>query len=340
MTDGSSALLTDGRGRALRDLRVSVTDRCNFRCGYCMPREHFPHGHAFLPREQLLRFEEIARFVRVASSVGVRKVRLTGGEPLLRAELPRLVALLSGLQEVEVTLTTNGSLLARHAAALADAGLRRVTVSLDALEPQVFRAMSDSEVHVEQVLEGIEAAQRAGLAPLKVNAVIRRGMNDHQIVPLAAHFKGSGISIRFIEYMDVGITNGWRLDQVVSGDEMVARIDAVFPLQLVAGDASGEVARRYRYRDGSGEVGVITSVSKPFCSGCSRLRLSSDGQLYTCLFATQGHDLRALLRGSADDAAVHAFLCALWGRREDRYSELRSGRTRQLPRVEMSYIGG
>lgn len=330
----------DARGRALRDLRISVTDRCNFRCSYCMPREHFGAGHAFLPRSELLSFEEIERFCRVAVGLGVRKLRLTGGEPLLRAKLHRLVALLGGLPGVELALTTNGSLLARDAVALAGAGLRRVTVSLDALDPLVFRRMADADYQVSDVLDGIEAAARAGLGPIKINTVVRRGVNDDQIVALARHFRGSGHIVRFIEYMDVGLTNGWQLQQVSSGREIIQLLSEQLPLEPVDANYAGEVARRYRYRDGSGEIGVITSVTRPFCGSCTRLRLSSDGKLYTCLFGTSFHDVRALLRADASDSRLRALVEELWRARVDRYSEQRSERTRGLPRVEMSYIGG
>jgi cyclic pyranopterin phosphate synthase len=330
----------DARGRALRDLRISVTDRCNFRCRYCMPREHFAKDHVFLPRAELLSFEEIARFAELVVGLGVRKLRLTGGEPLLRAQLSQLIAQLSALPGVDLALTTNGSLLARDAQELADAGLRRVTVSLDALDPDVFRSMADANFDVSDVLAGIEAATRAGLGPLKINTVVRRGVNEGEVVRLARHFRGSGHIVRFIEYMDVGITNGWKLDQVLSAQEIVQRLTRELPLEPVAANYPGEVARRFRYQDGSGEVGVITSVTQPFCGNCTRLRLSSDGKLYTCLFGRNFHDVRALLRSGASEPALREFVTALWQARTDRYSEERSARTRALPRVEMSYIGG
>jgi cyclic pyranopterin phosphate synthase len=332
--------VVDQRGRAMHDLRVSVTDRCNFRCRYCMPREHFGKDHAFLPRSQLLSFEEISRVVRTLVPLGVQKVRLTGGEPLLRAELPVLVEMLAGIPNLELTLTTNGSLLAKHAEKLARAGLQRITVSLDSLDPDVFRQMTDAPYGVSDVLEGIAAAAASGFTPLKINVVVRRGVNDHTLVDIARHFKGTGHIVRFIEYMDVGITNGWRLDDVLSGAEIVARISAQFPLEPISANYSGEVARRYRYADGSGEIGVITSVTAPFCSTCSRLRLSAEGQLYTCLFATDGHDIRAAIRSGQSDEELTAHLRNVWQTRGDRYSELRSERTRGLRRVEMSYIGG
>jgi len=334
------AALVDTFGRPLRDLRVSVTDRCNFRCVYCMPREVFGRGYAFLPRAELLTFEEIERVVRVLAVHGLEKVRLTGGEPLLRRDLEVLVAKLAQVAGVSVTLTTNGSLLARKAEALAGAGLSRVTVSLDSLDDAVFRAMNDVDFPVERVLEGIEAAQRAGLDPVKVNVVVKRGLNDESVVPIARAFHGSGVIVRFIEYMDVGATNGWRLADVVPAREIVAAIARELPLAPVDPAYTGEVARRYRYRDGGGEIGVIASVTQPFCRDCTRARLSADGRLYTCLFGTQGHDLRALLRGGARDEELDAALAAVWGRRADRYSELRTADTARAPKVEMSYIGG
>jgi GTP 3',8-cyclase len=324
----------------MRDLRVSVTDRCNFRCRYCMPREVFGESFEFLPRSEILTFEEITRVARVFATLGVRKVRLTGGEPLLRNSLPALVAMLSQIDGIDVALTTNGSLLAQQARALKDAGLTRVTVSLDSLDEHVFREMNDADFPVAKVLEGIDAAVRAGLAPVKINAVIRRGINDHTFVELARHFKGSGHIVRFIEYMDVGTTNGWRLDDVVPGAEIVRAISEVTPLEPADANYEGEVAQRWRYADGSGEIGVITSVTQPFCGGCTRARLSADGSLYTCLFATQGTDLRALLRAGATDDVLAAAAAGTWNKRGDRYSELRSGETRGLPRIEMSYIGG
>jgi GTP 3',8-cyclase len=308
----SPLTVLDTLGRPMRDLRVSVTDRCNFRCGYCMPREVFGPDHAFLPRAEVLTFEEIARVVAASVALGVRKVRLTGGEPLVRKDLEALVALLAAIDGVEdLTLTTNASLLAAKAAALADAGLRRVTVSLDALDDETFMRMNHVGFPVARVLDGIAAAEAAGLGPVKVNAVIRRGLNEHAIVDLADHFRGTGTTIRFIEYMDVGHSNGWRLDEVVPADDIVAAIDARWPLEPVDRDYRGEVARRYRYRDGAGEIGVISSVSQPFCGDCTRARLSADGRLFTCLFATAGHDLRSVLRSGADDAALADALRAI-----------------------------
>ena len=329
----------DRLGRPARDLRISVTDRCNFRCVYCMPREVYGRDYAFLPRSQVLSFEEIARVAGAFHGLGVRKLRLTGGEPLLRRELERLVAMLSALPDAEVTMTTNGALLARKAQLLADAGLARVTVSLDSVDEDVFRTMHDVEVPLAQVLEGIEAAAAAGL-PVKVNTVVKRGLNDDGIVDLAAHFRGSGHVLRFIEFMDVGSTNGWRLDDVVPAAEIVARIGDAFPLEPVEPNYRGETARRWRYADGSGEIGVIASVTEPFCGDCTRARLSADGKLYTCLFATTGRDLRPLLRGDATDDELLGHLSHAWRRRDDRYSELRTAETAALPKVEMSYIGG
>lgn len=339
------SLLVDRRGRRLHDLRISVTDRCNFRCTYCMPKDVFGRDHAFLPHADLLSFEEILRIARIAIAHGVEKLRLTGGEPLLRKNVERLVAMLADLRTpagtpIDLTLTTNGSILARKARALADAGLRRVTVSLDALDDAVFGAMNDVDFPVAEVLAGIEAAMAAGLAPVKVNMVVKRGANDDQILPMAEHFRGNGCVLRFIEFMDVGASNGWRLDDVVPGTEIIRRIAAVHPLDPIEADYAGEVAERWRYRDGAGEIGIIGSVTKAFCGDCTRARLSTDGKLYLCLFATEGHDLRSLLRGGYDDGQIAAALAHLWQSREDRYSELRGAQTPGLRKVEMSYIGG
>jgi cyclic pyranopterin phosphate synthase len=331
---------TDVLGRPLRDLRISVTDRCNFRCTYCMPKEVFGRDYEFLPRDALLTFEEIERLARVFVRQGVTKIRLTGGEPLLRRDVERLVELLASIPGLDLTLTTNGSLLPRKAPALAGAGLRRVTVSLDSLDDDVFRAMNDVEFPVTTVLEGIEAAATAGLAPVKVNMVVKRGANEDSIVPMARHFHGTGHILRFIEFMDVGATNGWRMDDVVPAAEILATIDAELPLEPLDANYPGEVARRYRYRDGGGEIGIIASVTQPFCGDCTRARLSAEGQLFTCLFAARGHDLRALLRGGASDEELSEAIGRIWGRRDDRYSELRSAATTALPKVEMSYIGG
>jgi cyclic pyranopterin phosphate synthase len=338
-----SAPLTvlDTLGRPMRDLRISVTDRCNFRCTYCMPREVFGPDHAFLPRAEILDFEEIERVVRAAVALGVRKVRLTGGEPLVRRNLEALVEMLATIEGVDdLTLTTNGSLLAAHARTLAEAGLHRVTVSLDALDDETFMRMNDARVPVQRVLDGIAAADAAGLGPVKINAVIRRGINEHAVLDLAGHFRGTDATVRFIEYMDVGHSNGWRLDDVVPAAEVVAAIDARWPLEPLDPGYRGEVARRYRYRDGAGEIGVISSVTEPFCGDCTRARLSADGRLFTCLFATDGHDLRAVLRSGASDADLSDALRAIWTGRTDRYSELRTLETVGLPKVEMSYIGG
>lgn len=305
-----------------------------------MPREHFGPDFRFLPRAEILSFEEIARVARVLAPLGLAKVRLTGGEPLLRSELPELVAQLRRAGDFDIALTTNGALLSQHARALKAAGLDRVTVSLDSLDPAVFSAMTDSDYTPDDVLAGIEAAAGAGLAPLKINAVVKRGENDHTLVDLARHFKGTSHVVRFIEFMDVGLTNGWRLDHVVSGREIVERISRELPLEPVAPAYRGEVAKRWRYADGSGEIGVITSVTAPFCGDCSRARLGADGMLYSCLFSGNGTDLRPALRSGAGDSELGELVRAVWSRREDRYSELRSERTRGLPRVEMSYIGG
>jgi cyclic pyranopterin phosphate synthase len=332
--------LTDTLGRPVRDLRISVTDRCNFRCVYCMPKEIYGRGYEFLERRELLTFEEIARLARAFASVGVEKIRLTGGEPLLRREIERLVEMLAEIPGLDLTLTTNGSLLPQKAASLAAAGLQRVTVSLDSLDDETFRNMNDVDFPVERVLAGIDAAAAAGLAPVKINAVVKRGVNEHSVLPMARYFRGTGQIVRFIEYMDVGHTNGWRLDDVVPAAEIVAAIDAELPLEPVAPRYPGEVAQRFRYRDGSGEIGVIASVTQPFCGNCTRARLSAEGRLYTCLFATTGHDLRALVRSGADEKELSDAIAAVWRVRTDRYSELRSAEPAGLQKVEMSYIGG
>jgi GTP 3',8-cyclase len=326
--------------RPLRDLRVSVTDRCNFRCVYCMPKEVFGKDFQFLPRAEILSFEEIARLVRVFVGLGVQKVRLTGGEPLVRRNIETLVGMLANVADLDLTLTTNGSLLAGKAKALRDAGLKRVTVSLDSLDDAVFRSMNDVDFPVAKVLEGMDAAEAVGLAPIKVNMVVKRGLNENSILPMARHFRGTGRILRFIEYMDVGSSNGWRLDDVVSAREIVATIDRELPLEPVGKNYPGEVAERWRYRDGSGEIGVIASVTQAFCADCTRGRLSADGSLYTCLFATQGHDLRGLVRSEATDAEIADQVAAIWTSRDDRYSELRSEETAGLKKIEMSFIGG
>ena len=336
-----SGTLVDRFGRSMRDLRISVTDRCNFRCVYCMPREVFDAGHEFLPHSAILSFEEITRLARVFVGLGVHKIRLTGGEPLVRKELERLVAMLAELQ-VEVTLTTNGSLLARKARALKQAGLDRITVSLDSLDDATFRAMNDADFPVAKVIEGIEAAAAAGLGPVKINMVVKRGTNDGDIVPMAQFWRARGSSyvLRFIEYMDVGSTNGWRMDDVVPSAEVIKRINDVWALEPVDPNYPGEVAERWRYRDGTGEIGAISSVTQAFCSSCTRMRLSTEGSLFTCLFAQEGHDLKALLRAGASDEAIRNEIAAVWQARTDRYSEMRTAETARQRKVEMSYIGG
>jgi cyclic pyranopterin phosphate synthase len=327
--------------RPLRDLRISVTDRCNFRCTYCMPKEVFGRDHAFLPRSALLSFEEITRLARLFAAEGVTKVRLTGGEPLLRRDLERLVAMLAAIDGItDIALTTNGAALAAKAQTLKDAGLSRVTVSLDALDDETFAAMNDVGFPVARVLDGVQAAADAGLRPVKINMVVKRHVNDHAILAMAERFRHSGHILRFIEYMDVGTTNGWRLDDVISAEEIHRTIDAQWPLEPLCPHYPGEVANRYRYRDGAGEIGLIASVTRPFCGNCTRARLSADGKLHTCLFATRGHDLRDLLRAGATDHELAQQLRGIWGARADRYSEARTAQTAPLPKVEMSYIGG
>ena len=331
----------DPRGRALRDLRISVTDRCNFRCIYCMPRDVFGADHEFLPHSEVLSFEEIVRTARVFRELGVEKVRLTGGEPLLRRNIAGLVGMLrEALPGVDLTLTTNGSALKAHARDLEAAGLDRVTVSLDSLDDATFRRMNDADFPVARVLEGIEAAAAAGLAPIKVNMVVKRGINDHQVVDMAQHFRGTGHIVRFIEFMDVGSTNGWRMDDVIPSAEVVRRISQRFPLEPADPNYTGEVAGRWRYLDGRGEIGVISSVTEAFCATCTRARLSTDGQVYTCLFAQRGYDLKRLLRGGADDATIAGAIAAIWQGRADRYSEIRTAETARARKVEMSFIGG
>jgi GTP 3',8-cyclase len=331
--------VTDTLGRPVRDLRISVTDRCNFRCVYCMPKEVFGQEYRFLPRRELLTFEEIERVARVFVDLGVRKLRITGGEPLLRRDLQVLIGQLASLDDgLDVTLTTNAAALAQKAQALADAGLSRITVSLDSLDDAVFRAMNDVDFPVARVLAGIDAAAAAGL-PVKVNVVVKRGLNESSVLDVARRFRGTGHTVRFIEYMDVGATNGWRMDDVVPAAEIVSTIGAEFPLAPVEAAYRGEVAERYRYLDGEGEIGVIASVTQPFCGDCTRARLSADGKLYTCLFAVRGHDLRALMRSGEPDV-LEETIRAVWTRRTDRYSELRTADTSSLRKVEMSYIGG
>ncbi|MGW8423724.1 MULTISPECIES: GTP 3',8-cyclase MoaA [Comamonas] len=353
-----TGLLQDQWGRPLRDLRISVTDRCNFRCNYCMPKEVFDKNYQYLPHSSLLSFEEITRLARLFVAHGVRKLRLTGGEPLLRKNIEALIAQLAELrtpdgQPLDLTLTTNASLLARKARALKEAGLNRVTVSLDGLDDAVFRRMNDVDFPVTDVLAGIEAAQTAGLSHIKVNMVVKRGTNDDQILPMARYFRGTGITLRFIEYMDVGATNGWRMDEVLPSDEVIARLRAELPLIPLAPSAPGETAVRWGYADASGrhdpqlgEVGVISSVTHAFCGDCNRARLSTEGQLYLCLFASQGWDLRSLLRTGASNAEIAAAIAPIWQQRDDRYSQMRSemppdmAPVRQGRRIEMSYIGG
>jgi GTP 3',8-cyclase len=331
----------DAFGRPLRDLRISVTDRCNFRCTYCMPKEVFGHSYRFLDRKELLDFDELTRVARAAVSLGVNKIRLTGGEPLLRRDIETLIAMLSEL-DAELTLTTNASLLPRKARALKDAGLDRITVSLDAMDDPTFRMMNDVEFPVDRVLDGIEAARAVGL-PVKVNCVVKRGVNEDQILPMAGYFRETGDTLRFIEFMDVGATNGWRMNDVVPAAEIVSTIDAAFPIGPADAEYRGEVAKRWRYKDGKGEIGIIASVTQPFCADCTRSRISAEGKLYTCLFAVRGHDLRAFIRGGATDEELSGKLADIWRVRGDRYSELRSQGTTaadDAPRVEMSYIGG
>ena len=342
--DGRPGVL-DTRGRALRDLRISVTDRCNFRCTYCMPAEVFGRDYAFLPHAEVLTYEEIGRLAGIAVGLGVGKLRITGGEPLVRKALPDLIAMLAELRmpdggPVDLTMTTNGSALRAMAPRLAEAGLQRITVSLDSLDDETFRRMNGVDFPVTRVLDGIAAAREAGLAPVKVNMVVKRGENEASIVPMARWARDEGLVLRFIEFMDVGTANGWRLDDVVAAREIVAAIDAEMPLEPAAPTYRGEVAGRWRYRDGSGEIGVIASVTEPFCGDCTRARLSAEGSLYTCLFSARGTDLRGPLRGGASDADLRALLERIWGARTDRYSELRTEATSHLPRVEMFALGG
>jgi cyclic pyranopterin phosphate synthase len=337
--------VADRFGRALRDLRISVTDRCNFRCPYCMPAEVFGRDFAFLPHDQVLSFEEIERLARVFVGLGVGKLRITGGEPLVRRDLPVLISSLSSVtgaegSPVDLTLTTNGSALRALAEPLARAGLQRITVSVDSLDDATARAMNGIDFPISRVLDGIAAARSAGLSPIKVNTVVRRGLNESSILPLARWARDEGLILRFIEYMDVGTANGWRLDDVVSAEEILGVIDAELPLEAVSANYRGEVAGRYRYRDGSGEVGVIASVTRPFCGDCTRARLSADGHLYTCLFAVRGTDLKTPLRDGESDAQLEDRIRAVWGMRADRYSELRSAATDRLPKVEMFALGG
>ena len=347
--EAPTGFLADSLARPLQDLRISVTDRCNFRCVYCMPKEVFDKEYAFLPHASLLSFEEITRIAKIFVAHGVRKIRLTGGEPLLRKNIEKLVEMLSCLvtadgTPLDLTLTTNGSLLARKAQSLKDAGLRRVTVSLDSLDEATFQRMNDVDFPVSEVLNGMDVAHRVGLGPIKVNMVVKGGMNDQEILPMARYFKGSPFVLRFIEYMDVGASNGWKMDEVVPSAEVVRRINTELPLEAIGPNYAGETAERWRYRDGGGEIGLISSVTRAFCRDCTRARLSTEGKLYTCLFATGGHDLRALLRGGRSDDESSTVLAHLWRARGDRYSEMRTANTaglgQPLRKVEMSYIGG
>ena len=352
LLEAPSGFLADALMRPLHDLRISVTDRCNFRCVYCMPKEVFDKDYSFLPHSSLLSFEEITRLATLFVAHGVEKIRLTGGEPLLRKHLERLVGMLHELRtpdgrELDLTLTTNGTLLAQKAQALKDAGLKRVTVSLDALDDANFRRMNDVDVSVSQILHGLDVAHKVGLGPIKINMVVKKGVNDHEILAMARHFKDTPFTLRFIEYMDVGSSNGWRMDEVVPSSEVIRRIHAELPLEAIDANYTGETAQRWRYKDGSGEIGVISSVTQAFCQDCSRARLSTEGKIYTCLFAGEGHDLRGLLRGERSDAEISSAIAAIWGRRDDRYSELRSEQKGpsatsmpQVRKVEMSYIGG
>jgi len=344
-----NGLLADALARPLQDLRISVTDRCNFRCVYCMPKEVFNKEYSFLPHSALLTFEEITRIARIFVAHGVRKIRLTGGEPLLRKNVEQLIEMLAALKTpdgdpLDLTLTTNAALLARKAQSLMDAGLRRVTVSLDSLDDTTFRRMNDVDFPVSTVLDGIEAAYKVGLGPIKINMVVKGGMNDQEIVPMARYFKETPFILRFIEYMDVGASNGWQMDEIIPSAEVVRRINAVMPLETVEPNYTGETAERWRYRDGKGEIGVISSVTHAFCRDCTRARLSTEGKLYTCLFATKGHDLRTLLRSGRSDEEISGAVAHLWKVRADRYSELRTANTAALrhpmKKIEMSYIGG
>ena len=332
-------VLRDKMGRGLRDLRISVTDRCNFRCRYCMPRERFGEEHTFRPKRALLSFPEIHRFVKACLPLGLKKVRITGGEPLLRPGLEELVSMLSETG-VETALTTNASLLSRHAEVLAASGLDRVTVSLDALDPDIHSMMADCTVPVEDVLEGIQSALDNDLGPVKVNCVVQRGVNESEVPALVRKFRGTGVTVRFIEYMDVGRTNGWSPGQVVSSNDMLEHLRGEFDLVPVEPESPSDVASRWAHSDGSGEIGFISSVSSPFCGDCVRARLSADGHLFTCLFASGGHDLRAIIHEDSDTDVLTDAIAAVWRRRTDRYSELRSSETSSLPRIEMSYIGG
>lgn len=332
--------LIDTLNRPLRDLRISVTDRCNFRCIYCMPKEIFGTDYKFLHRDQVLTFEEITRLTKIFVAHGVKKIRLTGGEPLVRKDLPDLIAMLAAIPNLDLTMTTNGSLLPKFAQALKDAGLKRVTVSLDSLDNAIFKSMNDVDFPVEKVIEGMDAAAAVGLGPIKVNMVVKRGVNENSILPMARFFREKGYILRFIEYMDVGHSNGWRMDEVVPSAEIVKMINAEMPLESADPNYPGEVAGRWRYKDGKGEIGMISSVTQAFCRDCNRARITAEGQLYTCLFAVKGHDFRALLRDGTSDDAISQEIARVWNKRTDRYSEIRSENTTALPKVEMSHIGG
>jgi cyclic pyranopterin phosphate synthase len=332
--------LIDTLNRPLRDLRISVTDRCNFRCVYCMPKEIFGTDYKFLHRDQVLTFEEITRLTKIFVAHGVKKIRLTGGEPLVRKDLPDLIAMLAAIPNLDLTMTTNGSLLPKFAQALKDAGLKRVTVSLDSLDNAIFKSMNDVDFPVEKVIEGMDAAAAVGLGPIKVNMVVKRGVNENSILPMARFFREKGYILRFIEYMDVGHSNGWRMDEVVPSAEIVKMINAEMPLESADPNYPGEVAGRWRYKDGKGEIGMISSVTQAFCRDCNRARITAEGQLYTCLFAVKGHDFRALLRDGTSDDAISQEIARVWNKRTDRYSEIRSENTTALPKVEMSHIGG
>ncbi len=338
----SNTQIFDTLSRPLRDLRISVTDRCNFRCTYCMPKEVFNSDYEFLRRDELLSFEEIARVANIFASLGIKKIRLTGGEPLLRKNISALIKQLSDIEQIEdISLTTNGVLLSKELAyQLKDSGLQRITISLDALDDKTFKLINDVTYSVDQVLEAVETAQIAGFSPIKINMVVKKGVNDHSILPMIEHFRGSGKILRFVEYMDVGNTNHWRMEDVFSAQQIIKTINNKFPIEPIDANYKGEVAKRWCFKDKMGEVGIISSVTQPFCQGCTRIRLSAEGKLYTCLFATQGRDLRHLIREGAEDKYIADVLGSIWKKRNDRYSEIRTSETVLLPKVEMSYIGG
>ncbi len=342
MINTETTVLTDSLGRPIRDLRISVIDRCNFRCVYCMPKEKFGSNHRFLPNEKILSYDEIEKIARQFVALGVKKIRLTGGEPLVRPKLPELVNRLAKLPGLEdISLTTNGSLLTReNAQQLKDAGLNRITISLDALDDATFMAINDVKFPVQQVLDAIENTNTVGFDSIKINMVVKKGINEHSVLPMAEFFRGTGHTLRFIEFMDVGNSNQWQADAVLSVKEIVELIDARFPIEPLEANYPGEVAQRWRYRDGEGEIGIISSITQPFCHSCTRARVSAEGQLYTCLFATQGNDLRQRIREGMSDEQLRDFLASIWSQRTDRYSELRNLSTTQFPKIEMSYIGG